>query len=436
MTKPAKRHPVLVCVYKGDPRRFFGKFKSPTGKWLKIPGGPFSAAVDTREKAMLCALGWYAREFVEGERPSKLITFADACDAFAEEVRSRLRGSDATRDEATMKAAALRSDNVLSSRPLANHDHALCLRWLREFASEEITRGKGIVKRRDPLTIRNYAKVLREVYRFAQRHGAMPPSCTAPANGEEFEHELRALLATKMRREFFIEPAAIAAVLDSTKVTQFRKVWLAVLIYTGLRPGEAHGLRIGDLRSEARPRYLSVEQQLKLSRKNVPVRLGTLKTKSSYRLIPVHRDLGARLDAWIASGWRAWVGREPSPADPLLPNQKGVPFREDRADEFRALLASVGVGTTYKGLRLTPYAVRHTFSSTAKRVGIPEEDRDYLMGHSARSTRARNYDTSDVRHLYAQIRKLPTFTAAGLEEFEQRMNALDGIDEDELAPTG
>lgn len=432
-----RKYPVIACKHKGNPKRFFGKYKDPkTGRWLKIPGGPFSPAVDTHDKALACAARWYEAEFLANDRPRKLTTWMDACDGFVEEVGIRLRGSDATKDEARMKASALRSNAVLNRKPLAQHDEALALAWLRSFAAEVVPKRAGLQAPRDPLTIRNYTKILREVYRFAHRHGALSPTCPAPAEGAEFDQELRALIAKKPKREFMLEADVIVAVFAAPTVSDFRKVWLGLLAYTGMRPGEAHGLKLGDLRVSNRIRYLRVERQFKLPRTKVPARFGSVKTKNANRLLPVHPDLWVRLHAWLETGWAAYVGRQPTPEDVILPTPDGKPFREERADEFRDMLAEMNLPTSFAGIPLTPYAIRHTFSTLAKRVGIPDEDRDYLMGHTPKSTRATNYDVNDVRYLYSQIRKLPTFTAAGLKEFEERINALDDIDEAELAPTG
>src|ERR1019366_8305114 len=51
---------ILVCHWQGRSDRFFGKYKSfETGKWLKIPGGAFPPAFDTKEKALMFAREWH-----------------------------------------------------------------------------------------------------------------------------------------------------------------------------------------------------------------------------------------------------------------------------------------------------------------------------------------------------------------------------------------
>src|SRR5690606_24604758 len=141
---------------------------------------------------------WYEATYVAKDASvvsRRLLSWADACDAFIEDVDKRIRGADATRDEARMKARFRRTADFLSRHSLLQHDEALALRWLRQFSMEPITKSGGTKGPRDGLTVRNYVKVLRELYRFAHRRGAMSPTCPAPADGEEFRQELRALLS-------------------------------------------------------------------------------------------------------------------------------------------------------------------------------------------------------------------------------------------------
>lgn len=68
--------PVAVCQCKGEKKRFFGKYKDPDEvdwkkRWKKIPGGAYGAEIDTRAKAMACALRWYQTEMVERELPER-----------------------------------------------------------------------------------------------------------------------------------------------------------------------------------------------------------------------------------------------------------------------------------------------------------------------------------------------------------------------------
>jgi hypothetical protein len=285
MPRAAKPHPVTVCVHKGNPKRFFGKYKSPKdGRWLKIPGGPFPPVVDNKAKAQAFATRWYEAQILLPDAPRPLVSWANVCDSFVEDVAARLRGSDATKDEARMKAMALRSHELLAKVPVAQHDETLLVRWLRWFGAEPVTKRGGVRAPRDGFTVRNYVKVLRDVYRFAKRRDALKV-CAAPANSAEFEHELKALLAPKKRREVMLEPAAIARLLECPGLGEFRRTWVALLAYTGLRPGEAHGLRVDDVRIANRVRHLKVERQFKLPRTNIEARVGPLKTRHANRMI-------------------------------------------------------------------------------------------------------------------------------------------------------
>ena len=98
--------PVNVIPHKGDPHRFVGKFKCPdTGKWKKIPGGPLPVEYDSKVKALVFARKWYEAEVAERQIAQSapkvgVISWERACDLFLIEAKARLRGADATRDEA------------------------------------------------------------------------------------------------------------------------------------------------------------------------------------------------------------------------------------------------------------------------------------------------------------------------------------------------
>jgi integrase len=417
--------PVNVCRYKGQADRFFGKYREPLhGRWVKIPGGPFGTNINTPARALKCAQEWYRAEILgksaaERARPT-ITTWKDACDAYLVEVKARLRGAPATKDEDSKKAALLSRNYLLGTKPLALHDEGLALQWFRLFAAEKIARPKGTVGVRDPLTLRNYIKVMRAIYGFARRTKEVPVGWVNPAEGEDFCAELKALMDRKARREVMVPPVDLARLLALPSLTAEQRIRLTCAAYTGLRPGELHGLKKCDLVWEPIP-HLKVVRQYTLSRGKIPAAFGPLKNKWSARQMPCHPVLASALREWVDRGWAAYVGRPMKPDDVLFPGEDGLPYRQERADVFVGLLEAAECSTTYGGILLTPYSVRHTFSTTMKQAGIEAEDRDYLMGHSPKTTRARNYDVNDLPYLHRQLKKLPTFTEEGLRVFEANL---------------
>jgi hypothetical protein len=179
--------------------------------------------------------------------------------------------------------------------------------------------------------------------------------------------------------------------------------------YTGGRPGELHGLLVDDYREQDPSiRYFDITKQWTLPRKKFPSKYGPPKTRWSKRPIPVHPDLKRELDEWLENGWEAYVGRRPQPGDPLFPDRRGRPWREQRATAFEEELISAGLPTSIDGHDLTPYAIRHTFATMLKESGAPSDDRDRLLGHRPKDVKALNYEVVRLQHLYEEVCKLPS----------------------------
>jgi integrase len=243
--KPQKV-PVLVCLVKGTDDRFFGKFRDSDGKWKKIPGGVYPPEINTREKALACARRWYQTEMAERQLQSKPearpLTWPEVCDEFASEVNARLRGGDGSRDEAVKKARFLRASPLFAARALAEHDEELALLWLRTIAREPIERKGKAPSPRSALTVRNIAKILRDIYRFARARKWFPREHGNPCEGDEFKKELADLLSKVGYREVMCPVESVRAMLQSSEVPKLRRILTHVMAFTGLRPGELHGL--------------------------------------------------------------------------------------------------------------------------------------------------------------------------------------------------
>lgn len=329
-------------------------------------------------------------------------------------ISPKTRGADSTRGDGIKRASFLKAEAVFASVPIAEHDDALVLDWFRRFAAEPIKHKDKPDGPRSPYTVRNYRRELRELYKFAQRHGYFPRDRSNPANSEEVRAELRHLLTSMPQREVMLPLESLDALLSSEGVSGYRKLLTHVYGYTGLRPGELHGLLVSDVMTQGETIFLSVTKQWTLGRsKQYPPRYAPPKTKWSVRPVPVHPSLTAPLTLWVRTGWEEYVGRSPTPTDPLFPDEVGAPFREDRSDDFRADLVTAGCATSYKGVELNVYSLRHSFATMAREAGIPDEDRDVLLGHRRKSTKALNYEVARVPHLYEQIAKLPFPAARG-----------------------
>lgn len=416
--------PVIVCRHRGDAHRFFGRYRDPDERdakkrWKKIPGGAFPPEVDTEAKALACARKWYEVEMSERARGVAAAagpkTLAEVCVLFAMDVESRVRGSDATRDELIGRSKFLRKATLLATRPLAQHDDELAVTWIRQMLSEP-RHGEGSLPR-DPLTVRNVAKVLDEVYKFAQARGFLPKERRRPTECEGFKKEIAGALSEKQKlgklTRVPIPVETVAAIVNSPNLPELRRAMTRTAFFTGVRPGELHGLRVRDYvhlkpeGSKTTVLVLDVREQWTLARVKLPSRLGPLKTVLARRKIPVHPELELHLDAWLAKGWERHVGRAPKDDDFLFPDAAGKPFREERCAEFLADVERAGCSPTFKGVELDLYSLRHAFATAARRAGIPSDGRDRLLGHRPRDTKALHYEDEDLPLLALEVAKIP-----------------------------
>jgi integrase len=141
----------------------------------------------------------------------------------------------------------------------------------------------------------------------------------------------------------------------------------ALLVYTGLRIGEAHGLRWGDVRLA--DRRLTVSDQRR-----------RLKTAGSARDVPIPEPLAELLAAHR-------VRFSGGPADPVFPAPLGD-YRAARRLFQRACLAAQlhDGGRNPSGVpkpNATIHDLRHTFGVHCAQSGVPIVRLQKLLGHSS-----------------------------------------------------
>lgn len=213
----------------------------------------------------------------------------------------------------------------------------------------------------------------------------------------------------------------VRAVVSCEQIPLMRRLMRRTAFFTGMAPGELHGLHIGDYKMEYGVKLLDVHEQWTLARKGYPSRLAPLKTVHRARKLPVHRSLQPCLDAWVNEGWRRHVGRPPKPDDFLFVDESGNPFREESSQDFLAEIRLVNCDTTHKGVTLDIYSLRHSFATVARRAGIPSDERDQLLGHRPKDMKKEFYEEEDLPLLTKEVDKIPNLLdpepdAAGKEE--------------------
>ncbi len=410
----SEKVPVIVCRVDRREDRFFGKYKDPVDeKWKRIPGGAYPPEINTREKALACARRWYRAEMAERQlakaAPTEAPSWPDICQSFVEDVQKQVRGADGTKHEQITRGGFLARDPTLSLRPISEHDEVALL-WLRTMLSQPKRMGADD-EPRDPITVRNVARVLGSVYRFARRKGWFPKDRILPTQGDEFKAELAGALKEKKKlgkeSRVACPTDTVMAIVHCEKIPEQRRLMRRTAFFTGLAPGELHGLRVADYRNVAGVKVLDASLQWTLERKGFPSRLAPLKTVWRKRKIPVHPSLEPWLDEWIATGWERHVGRTPVPNDFLFTDAAGKPFREESCETFLADIRLVERDTTCRGVVLDIYSLRHSFATILRRAGVPSDARDRLLGHRPKDTKALHYEDEDLPLLAAEVAKVP-----------------------------
>ncbi len=108
----------------------------------------------------------------------------------------------------------------------------------------------------------------------------------------------------------------VRALVYSPEVQPLHRVVCAIAAFTGMRMGEAVGLRWRDIDTTTSPLW---RIDLRSQYGGRPLK-GKPSKPGSPREIPVHRELERILADWKAEGWRMVFGRDPKPDDFVAPN--------------------------------------------------------------------------------------------------------------------
>ncbi len=164
--------------------------------------------------------------------------------------------------------------------------------------------------------------------------------------------------------------------LHDERIDEDRRVMYAMDFCTGMRPGEVAARRWKDLDTTTTPLWrLDVGTAFE-SRHGVEK---TTKTNVE-KIVPVHPELQELLRHWYAQGWQAFMGRQPTPEDLIVPRPEGGPRSNGYSYKgFRADLHRLGLreGRTH-------YETRATFRSLAIGGGAPLEALNLITHPSPR----------------------------------------------------
>ena len=184
--------------------------------------------------------------------------------------------------------------------------------------------------------------------------------------------------------------------------THHAGLFIYLMLYAGLRPGEAAALQWVDVDFQRNELHVH---------KAIESGTGTVKgpkTTAGHRDVPIHPDLLPRLRA----------AQSDDPFGPVLLNQDGRAYTMNGLQRLwhsflRDLNLHMGAETYRNKIAapvaasdLTAYCLRHTFCTDLQRAGVPINVAKELMGHSDISVTANIYTHRDNNVLHENILKL------------------------------
>lgn len=181
-------------------------------------------------------------------------------------------------------------------------------------------------------------------------------------------------------------------------------LWVLVILYAGLRPGEAAALQWKDIDFERNEIHVYKAVESGTARVKSP------KTPAGIRDIPMRQELRNRM-----------LKEQGEPFELLFPNRDGnvrSQFSVRRQWYSFAKALDVHMGATVQGNIITKHAIapdltlyclRHTFCTDLQRAGVQINVAKELMGHSSIAVTADIYTHRDQSVLHKNIFKLDTF---------------------------
>jgi len=154
------------------------------------------------------------------------------------------------------------------------------------------------------------------------------------------------------------------------------RYWLPhVMMYSGARPGEIAQLLVDDVRQMHGVWVMHFTDEGDEEK--------SLKTKGSFRVVPVHSKL-------VEMGFIEHVERQRSAGERRVFPEAERNSRGHIANKFEKKFGTYLVKLSLKeGRGLTLYSFRHGFSDAMRTAGFMDEEFGFLMGHSKFSMTAR-----------------------------------------------
>lgn len=180
------------------------------------------------------------------------------------------------------------------------------------------------------------------------------------------------------------------------KVESRHQCQIKLMLYTGMRLGEALALTWNDI--DFKNRTIKVDKAY-----DSKARLTTPKTKGSTRLFVFPDHMAADLQKKKRLTIEEKLLNGSDLTDLVFPSIVGTPLSQRNfRKQYENILKEAKVG--YR----PPHTLRHTFTTSAKRMGIPIEDVAQMLGHSSIKTTREvylHYGAEDLRSLVNDMYK-------------------------------
>lgn len=272
---------------------------------------------------------------------------------------SRQTYTEAVKDR--KRVAAWLPRTKLAALPLASVTPRDVAAWLAELRGMRGATDKPPA----PRTLRNVADPVARALRGAvfAGHLTSDPFAVLPTELRPQAIDADPVAASRRR----MSRADVETLLSDEATHVDRRVLYALLALTGARMSEGAALRWCDIASDTPlPRVVIAEQW----HQRLKERRGTKTGRG--REVPLHPTLATVLAWWKATGWSAWYGRPPEPADLIVPSrghrlQRTVGKVRRQAAVYREFQADL-TGSGLPAHRV--HDLRHTFVSLCADAGV------------------------------------------------------------------
>lgn len=201
-------------------------------------------------------------------------------------------------------------------------------------------------------------RLLRNVYAYALEKCIVPKNIALQLEYVKYSTPVKRCLTQSERK-----------LIDTPSLSDWERCFLYLLLYTGVRKGEALALTVSDI--DFSKRVIHVNKTLVTSKKKKDALQEEPKTSSGNRTIPISKNLLPILQAYCS-------------------NHTGILFQSSRGGYIASFpqkwqwildkLREANGGELADDI--TPHIFRHTYASDLYKAGMDVKSAQYLLGHS------------------------------------------------------